>query len=299
MSQCVTSEAHNSFQMCTENNTKKRSGDTLNSSFPNNKIMIRGNFSINLERFSVSNDQLRLSTEAISNGVADGPGILPDGFRLKEADVICGRGKKVIEHNESFRSMVATRLDEYNDASSKAQKSAVVSSVFDDITAKGGAFVKQDRKTGKWFMVSEHAAREKISQCLRDCLTDKYQSSKKCKREKRKYSRAVAKMAKGSPSPRPAKKSKATISMEMPEAPSACTSNEAYHQLVMYAKSVLPPDPPAFQWVTSSEEINQEFADLDPLPLHVTAHQQDLSFFCLSGDSSAEDYFNGRIHTLT
>ena len=81
-------------------------------------------------------------------------------------DVICGRGKAVFLHpgNQNFRDIVMMHLPEYKTAVSKAQKSAVVSSVFDEVTAEGN-FIKQNQQTDKWYVVSEAAAREKISQC--------------------------------------------------------------------------------------------------------------------------------------
>ena len=56
-----------------------------------------------------------------------------EGLSPSSTDVICGRGKKIFEHNLFFRAIVMTKLPEYKVAVSKAQKSAVVSSVFDEV----------------------------------------------------------------------------------------------------------------------------------------------------------------------
>ena len=89
-----------------------------------------------------------------------------EGLTPTSTDVICGRGKKVFLHegNQNFRAIVMGKLPQYKLAISKAQKSAVVSSVFDEVTADG-KFIKQNPQSEKWYVVSESAAREKISQC--------------------------------------------------------------------------------------------------------------------------------------
>lgn len=89
-----------------------------------------------------------------------------EGLAPTDTDVICGRGKKVFDHegNQNFRCIVMGKLPEYKLAVSKAQKSAVVSSVFDEVTMEGH-FIKQNPHTDMWYVVSESAAREKISQC--------------------------------------------------------------------------------------------------------------------------------------
>lgn len=116
------------------------------------------------------------------------PEPMPEGFQPTSTYVICGRGKKSYDHNEHFRQLVATFLDEYSAAPSKPEKSRIVTCVFENICAKGG-FVRKDTKSKRWMVVTEMAAREKISQAFRDCLTNQYQSSKDVRQQKRKQAR--------------------------------------------------------------------------------------------------------------
>ena len=136
---------------------------------------------------------LALSSHLRKNSTDEAsPEPMPEDFEPTNAYVICGRGKKSYDHNEHFRQMVATFMDEYSAAPSKPEKSRIVTSVFEKIGAKGG-FVRKDTKSERWVVVTEMAAREKISQAFRDGLTDQYQSSKDVRQLKRKQARAEIK----------------------------------------------------------------------------------------------------------
>ena len=78
-------------------------------------------------------------------------------------DVICARGKHALEHpgNKRFRALISARLEEYAKATSKMEKSRIVTSIIDAVRPEG-SFVKE--KAGKWFEVGDHVAREKIGQ---------------------------------------------------------------------------------------------------------------------------------------
>lgn len=82
---------------------------------------------------------------------------------INNRHVVCGRGKDVNEHpgNIHFQTILKNKLDEYSKAASKAEKSRIVSFVYDQIVSEGG-FVRKD-ETG-WYTVKEMLAREKISQ---------------------------------------------------------------------------------------------------------------------------------------
>jgi hypothetical protein len=91
---------------------------------------------------------------------------LPEGFRPGPNDVICGRGRNVLHHkgNRRYRDLIYASLESYTDASSKVEKSLMVTSiikVIEDASPEGG-FVK---KIGDaWYKVSKNYAREKCGQ---------------------------------------------------------------------------------------------------------------------------------------
>lgn len=91
---------------------------------------------------------------------------LPDSFIPGPVDVICARGKRAFNHtgNRRFRALIEAHLDSYSKASSKIEKSLIVSSIVDSIreASPDGGFVKEEG--GHWFEVGDHNAREKIGQ---------------------------------------------------------------------------------------------------------------------------------------
>lgn len=105
---------------------------------------------------------------------------LPIGFQPGLYDVLIGRGKGSNKHigNKKFVALVASKLNEYSTASSKAQKTKIVMSIVSEIKMRSphSGFNKLESK-GLWYQVEENAAREKDSQTFRDALHDSYKSS--------------------------------------------------------------------------------------------------------------------------
>lgn len=148
--------------------------------------------------------------------------------------MICARGATAAKHpgNLRFRQIIKDYIPEYSEATSKLEKSLIVSSIVDavrDFTPNGG-FVKEI-EDGVWvevggellipvrimlmkgnrctslfqdcyrnkltfvvsfanialplFTIADAAAREKIGQCIRDQLHDRYKSSTKAKKPRR------------------------------------------------------------------------------------------------------------------
>lgn len=118
---------------------------------------------------------------------------LPAGFTPSDDDVICGRGKKCYTHigNERFRLRVMTFLQDYSQARSKVDKSAVLSKVVEEVrlNSPSGGFVKQDSR-GIWHEVGDFLAREKTSQAFRDALHERYKSSNISKKKRRQEEQA-------------------------------------------------------------------------------------------------------------
>ena len=112
-------------------------------------------------------------------------------------DVICARGKQAAQHpgNVRFREIIQRFKPDYSQATSKVEKSLLVSEIVDSVRefTPNGGFVK--KFGGRYYEVGDSVAREKIGQCLRDQLHSKYKSSTKAKKDRRKELRAIKKEA--------------------------------------------------------------------------------------------------------
>jgi hypothetical protein len=88
----------------------------------------------------------------------------PDFVRPGEFDVICDRGKLALNHsgNVRLKSTIETKLAEYAKATSKTQKTFIVTLIIDSVRDANGGFVKF--KNGEWFEVGDFLAREKVGQ---------------------------------------------------------------------------------------------------------------------------------------
>ena len=78
-------------------------------------------------------------------------------------DVICGRGRAAFTHsgNKFFRKLITEYVEQYENTTSKAERSSVVSNVVDIVRLKGNGFVKQEAD-GTWVEVGDTLAREKV-----------------------------------------------------------------------------------------------------------------------------------------
>jgi len=115
---------------------------------------------------------------------------LPEDFVPGENDVIIEKGNRNYNHpgNERFRNIAKSRLVEYAAASSKVEKSYIVSCIISEVRlsrSKDYYFVKCDKTTGRWKKIEEYLVREKTSQALRDSLGG-YRSSVHMKQSRRK-----------------------------------------------------------------------------------------------------------------
>jgi hypothetical protein len=76
-------------------------------------------------------------------------------------DVICGGSRIVRCHpgNQRFQRMINDCLTEY-EASSKKQRSSIISKIVDDIrsNSENGGFIQKDTTSKKYFIVPDHRA---------------------------------------------------------------------------------------------------------------------------------------------
>lgn len=118
--------------------------------------------------------------------------VLPASFVPGKWDVICQRGKECYEHagNKRFRMIISNSIEKYKNASSRREKSQIVSNIVNTISSaaansSGGGFVRKDLLTMNWVRVSDKVAHEKVGQALRDARkTSKTPSNKKVVEEK-------------------------------------------------------------------------------------------------------------------
>jgi len=105
---------------------------------------------------------------------------------LSKYDVICGRGRIAFNHtgNKRFREIVKSNLTRYSDASTKGEKSMIVSHIM-RIVRQHGNFVKYTSEKSRFENVAERLAREKVGQVLRDILHTQYRSSTEAKKQRR------------------------------------------------------------------------------------------------------------------
>ena len=104
-----------------------------------------------------------------------------------DRDICSGRGKSNWNHagNIYFREMIQSNVRRYIDAPSKADKTAVVSSIVDELRFDGAQFLKQN-KHGEWYDIGDMAAKEKVGHSLRDQVTsiNRQHKSKQARKEK-------------------------------------------------------------------------------------------------------------------
>jgi hypothetical protein len=100
--------------------------------------------------------------------------IMPGGYLPSDSDICCGRGTqhKNMTGNINFRNVIRASVDRYMAAPSKADKTAVVVSIVEEIRHQGGHFLKQqelqhDSSSG-WYDIGDAAARDKVGHSLRD-----------------------------------------------------------------------------------------------------------------------------------
>lgn len=91
---------------------------------------------------------------------------LPSDFHPGPLDVICARGKQAYSHtgNKRLRVVIEMNLEKYNNASSKIEKSLIVSAIVDSVreASSNGGFIKEEG--GRMYIANDNVAREKVGQ---------------------------------------------------------------------------------------------------------------------------------------
>jgi hypothetical protein len=130
----------------------------------------------NSQQMKVSGLSASVSKTGISQLGAD--------FKPSSFSVICGRGRDSYDHvgNHHFRELASMFVARYSRASSKADKSIIVSEMVGIIHQADGIFCKFEK--GAWFKVGDNYAREKAGALLRDMVNTSTQQQSPVKAKK-------------------------------------------------------------------------------------------------------------------
>eukprot|EP00540_Astrosyne_radiata_P019586 CAMPEP_0116847950 /NCGR_PEP_ID=MMETSP0418-20121206/14715_1 /TAXON_ID=1158023 /ORGANISM="Astrosyne radiata, Strain 13vi08-1A" /LENGTH=166 /DNA_ID=CAMNT_0004479445 /DNA_START=64 /DNA_END=564 /DNA_ORIENTATION=+ len=92
---------------------------------------------------------------------------------LRDADVLCGRGRTCFNHigNKRFRTIISSNVQRYVTAKSKSDKTALVEEIIYEVWKENGRFLKEDPETGLWLDTGLQGAKEKVGHSLRDAAT--------------------------------------------------------------------------------------------------------------------------------
>ena len=129
------------------------------------------------------------STFSTATGECSTTTALPDHFTPGPMDVVCARGKGSSRHegNRRFKLIIENAIPKYANTDSRMEKTLIVSEIVESIrkaaSPNSPGFVKKEG--GRWWIMSDSLARDKVSQSLRDALSSKYRSSTKAKKRRR------------------------------------------------------------------------------------------------------------------
>lgn len=106
--------------------------------------------------------------------------ILPPGYTPTDLDIICGRGKAFKAHpgNEKFTTAVRGNVRLYCEARKRMDRSIIVAALVSSIRATGAKFVRLDKRTGRYFELSDDQVHEKTGHAIRDFLSFRQQQQK-------------------------------------------------------------------------------------------------------------------------
>jgi len=107
--------------------------------------------------------------------------ILPEDFVPGPFTVIIDRrkGARKASGNQHLRTIAMSFLNEYAKASDKPSKSRIVTTIwrmFEDACPGGGALVRLG-PNGRWYIVRDSVATEKVRYTMRELVGERYRSS--------------------------------------------------------------------------------------------------------------------------
>eukprot|EP00980_Cylindrotheca_fusiformis_P024376 scaffold11809_cov128-Cylindrotheca_fusiformis.AAC.15 len=93
-----------------------------------------------------------------------------------DSDILCGRGGRSNHHvgNKRYRQVVAEMKASYRTIGSKSAKTDLSRAIVEHVKSYGGRFLKLDKDSGMYVVLSQSEARKKTSQALREAKDVKW-----------------------------------------------------------------------------------------------------------------------------
>lgn len=133
----------------------------------------------NLKRQTTDDDAMSICGESIASVAASRSEfamIPPDAPMMeyvdepRESDILCGRGGKSNHHpgNKKYRLVISRMKMNYRNMGSKTQKTDLSRAIVEHVYGYGGRFLRYDKDSSKYVVLSPAEARKKTSQALRE-----------------------------------------------------------------------------------------------------------------------------------
>ncbi|CAB9498815.1 TFIIE alpha subunit [Seminavis robusta] len=93
-----------------------------------------------------------------------------DYFDKTNRDILCGRGSRTNhwDGNIHYLAVISEAQPIYNTLQRRKDKTSISWGIVDRMKKEGRRFLKEETETQKWFEITKKAAREKVSQALRE-----------------------------------------------------------------------------------------------------------------------------------
>jgi hypothetical protein len=87
-------------------------------------------------------------------------------------DILCGRGRAFRQHpgNDAFNKTIRDNLQQYVDAPKRMDKTIIVATVVSSLRENGARFLKQDKKSQRFYEVADDEVHKKTGHAIGDLL---------------------------------------------------------------------------------------------------------------------------------
>mmetsp|Transcript_4333 Transcript_4333/g.7234 ORF Transcript_4333/g.7234 Transcript_4333/m.7234 type:complete len:285 (+) Transcript_4333:46-900(+) len=105
------------------------------------------------------------------NDADHGPRIFVE--EVEETDVLLGKQRDAFNHvgNRNFRDLIHDNWERYNNSKGRCERTAIVVQIVKFLRDERQVrFLKKDTDVGKWFIVHDSVAREKVGHAIRDAI---------------------------------------------------------------------------------------------------------------------------------
>jgi hypothetical protein len=115
-------------------------------------------------------EQCASKIESVEQSPSEDEGRIMFIDTIQEWDVLCGRGGRSNHHpgNKRYRHVVSEMKMMYRRSEAKAIKTDLSRAIVEHCCNYGGRFIKNDSKSGRYYVLTKAEARKKTSQALRE-----------------------------------------------------------------------------------------------------------------------------------